>query len=269
MDTLTRHQKEFYERSNLIFDEAYERVQSVPPGTIMVWPGGASFKTIQSAIDSIKDASEQLEYQVLIGAGTYNEQVTTKEYIYVVGAGIGKTIINQHGMPQYAGAIQAVTNGGISQVTINSTGGKWGDHCVGILILTPGQYHIKAVNVHAAAHDNPGLNVRGISNNTGAETGFVIINNSKITAMVVNDQSTAIGIEGFMKGFDYYIDLCEISTTTLGWGISTAAASTVTVNSSTITGQYYALYNSDGASLITANGCTINGPVSDGVIVNP
>ncbi len=48
------------------------------------------FTSIQDAIESIHDADQKLQYQVLIGPGTYNERVKTKEYIFVVGAGLDR-----------------------------------------------------------------------------------------------------------------------------------------------------------------------------------
>lgn len=268
MNTTLEEEKLFRERTSAMFEEAHKKAVNMAPGTVEVWPGGATFTTIQAAVDSITDSGPQKQYQVIIGPGTYNEQVSTKEYLLLTGAGQDATLINQHGKNEYAGTIQAVTNGGISHVTINTTGGNWGDYCVGILILTPGQYHISAVTVHSASHNNAGINVRGISNNTGANSGYVIIGNSIITALAENSQSTPVAIEGFMNGFSYLIEFSQVASVGTGWGISTAAQATVSINDSTVTGQVYALYNSDGASLITATGCVINGPVSPGVIVN-
>jgi hypothetical protein len=269
MSTISEKDKEFIRMSNAIFAEAHEQVKSVPPNTIQVLPGGATFKTIKDAMDSIKDASEQNQYRVLIGEGTYNERVYTKEYVFVTGAGSGKTRINQHGAPECIGAIQAAGNGGISQVTVNSTAGPTGSYCVGILLATPGQYHVQAVTIHADDERNSGLSVRGISNFNGAGSGFLIVNNCYISAITALQTSAAIGIEGLNKGFDYHIEMSQIASVNMGWGITTNKGATVTVNGSTITGQNYALFNIDEASLITANGCTISGPVSSGVVVNP
>ncbi len=52
---------------------------------VAVYPGGATFSTIQAAIDSITDASPEKEYQVEVGPGTYNEKVTLKEYVNLMG----------------------------------------------------------------------------------------------------------------------------------------------------------------------------------------
>jgi pectin methylesterase-like acyl-CoA thioesterase len=40
--------------------------------TVKVTPGGATFKTISAAIDSIKDASLKKQYLVAAGPGTYS-----------------------------------------------------------------------------------------------------------------------------------------------------------------------------------------------------
>jgi len=278
MNTLTilEDEKAFRERTNLIFDEAHKRAKKLPDHTVQVIPGEALFKTIQEAIESIQDASEKLQYQVLIGPGTYNERVKTKEYIHVVGAGVDETRINQHGFEdKYVGAIQAMGNGGLSNLTINATGPHPETqevkdfNCIAILMQTPGRYHISAVNIHSADNKNKGVNVRGISNKIGKQTGLLLISNCNIVAMATGEDSNSVGIEAFYEGSSYSLDFCVIEAGINDLGIMTADGATLTVGSSTITGQIFALYDADGKSTITANQCTINGPISSGVIVNP
>jgi hypothetical protein len=278
MDTLTilEDEKAFRERTELIFNEAHKRAKTLPDHTVQVIPGEALFKTIQEAIESIHDASQKLEYQVLIGPGTYNERIKTKEFTYVVGAGIDETRINQHGFEdKYVGAVQAMSNGGLSSMTINATGPHPESeevidfNCIAILMQTPGRYHISGVNIHSTDNKNKGVNVRGISNKIGMQTGFLLISNCNILAMATGEDSNSVGIEAFHEGSNYSIDFCVIEAGINDLGIMTAEGANLTVGSSTITGQIYALYDTDGKSIITANQCVINGPVSSGVIVNP
>lgn len=266
----------FRERTSALFDEAHERAKHLPDNTVQVIPGEKMFTSIQDAIESIHDASQKLQYQVLIGPGTYNERVKTKEYIFVVGAGPDETRINQHGFEdKYVGAIQAMGNGGISQLTINATGphpdadSTGNFFCIGILVLTPGRYHIKVVNVHATDNGNKEVNVRGISNKTSGQTDFLLINTCTVSATGTGKDSTSVAIEAFNEGAQYDIDLCQITAGPHGSGITSAEKALITVDESTITGQIYALYDMDGNSTITATKCTINGPISPGVIVNP
>jgi hypothetical protein len=74
----------------------------VAENSVVVQPGGQSFSTITAALGSITDASQQREYVLSIGAGTYSEAVTCKPWVYLSGAGVGQTIITA-GSPDLAG----------------------------------------------------------------------------------------------------------------------------------------------------------------------
>jgi hypothetical protein len=63
------------------------------PNVVRVGAGGS----IQSAIDAITDASPTNPYLIKVGPGVYTERVTLKDYIDLVGAGVGKTIISTTG----------------------------------------------------------------------------------------------------------------------------------------------------------------------------
>lgn len=64
---------------------------------VTVAKSGAQFTSIQSALDSIGDASSSKRYLVWIGPGEYNEQVTMKEYVDLQGSGEEMTIIQSAG----------------------------------------------------------------------------------------------------------------------------------------------------------------------------
>lgn len=242
--------------------------------TVKVWPGGTVFTTIQSAIDSITDATPQLQYQVSVGPGTYNENVVMKDYVYVIGSGQDVTIITAPGQESVVGGVvNSACGGGISELTINATAGSWGTWPAGIKICGNGNFHISGVTINSGAADAVGNNVRGITNNTGSYTGSVIVGQC-ILNVNGGDNSTSIGIElvswegaGPMT---MLVNLTSVSVSSAAqsFGISTSSGATVTAEDSKISAASFALYDSDGASLITANQCTINGPVSSGVVVN-
>ncbi len=88
---------------------------------VIVQPGGKTFTTIQTAIDSITDASEKLWYSVLCSPGTYNERVILKPWVFVIGMdeSADNTIITadtKQGTP-----IMAASNSGVTACTIIST----------------------------------------------------------------------------------------------------------------------------------------------------
>lgn len=270
MSALTAEVQSFVKLSNSIFAESKQRAMALPANTAQVWPGGQTFNSIQSAINSITNASAQLQYQVAVGSGTYNENVTMKDYVYVTGAGQDVTIITAPGQAQFgSGVVNSASNCGISEVTLNATGGSWGTCPVGVKIMGNGQFHISGVNINTSDSNNGGNNVRGITNNTGSYGGNVILGQSNINASGASE-TTAVGIELFgMSGFTIFINLSTIQVQCAsGFGVSTAVNATATLDDSKIIAPVWALFNSDGTAPITANQCTIDGPVSSGVTVN-
>ena len=61
------------------------RVQA-PPATVVVEPGGKSFRTIKEANDSITDAGPSNLYMMNCGIGTWEEQVILKPYVHLTGS---------------------------------------------------------------------------------------------------------------------------------------------------------------------------------------
>ena len=260
----------FMSTSSAIFTEGKTRALALPANTVQVWPGGATFTTIQAAINSITNASPQLQYQVAVGSGTFSEFITMKDNIYIIGAGQGVTLITaraQTGTP--TGVVASASNAGISEVSINAVGGSWGDWPVCIKIAGSGNFHMSGVSLNATDSGTGGSNLRLITNNTGSYAGNLILGQSLLTAASVAN-TTAIGLELFgMDTMTIFIELTGINMegpTT--YGVSTAVNATATLEDCKITATVWALYNSDGTGLITANQCTINGPVSSGVVVN-
>lgn len=267
---LSANVQAFVSASSAIFAESKTRALALPPNTVQVWPGGATFTTIGAALDSITDASPQLQYQVAVGSGTYKETVNMKDYVYITGAGQDVTIITataQTGTPQ--GVVNSASNCGISELTINSVGGQWGDWPVAIKINASGNFHMSGVNLNATDSGNGGSNIRVITDNTGSYSGNLILGQSNIVASSVSG-SVASGIELFgMGGMQIFCELSTIqSSGPSGYGVSTAVNATATLTDCKIIATVWALYNSDGTAQITANQCTIQGPVSSGVVVN-
>jgi hypothetical protein len=261
----------FAEQSTTLFASGQKLAAALPANTVQVWPGGATFTTIQAAINSIKDASPQVQYQVAVGPGTYNENVTMIDNIYIIGTGQTTTFITAPPQPSAAtGVINSSSNSGISEVTINATGGAWGVWPIGVKICGSGNFHMSGVTINATDGGNGGNNVRGITNNTGSYAASLILGQSILTASGA-ESTTATGIELFgMSGVKLYVDVSAISVTSASssFGLSTAVGTTAVLDDSKISAGTWALYNSDGSAPITANQCTISGPVSSGVVVN-
>jgi len=88
---------------------------------VIVQPGGKTFTTIQAAINSITDASEKLWYSVLCSPGTYNECITLKPWVFVIGMdeSTDSTIITATADQGYT--VKAASNSGVTACTIIST----------------------------------------------------------------------------------------------------------------------------------------------------
>jgi hypothetical protein len=261
--------RSFSDQSAALTATAKKAALALSPNTAQVWPGGAVFNTIQAAINSIAGASAQEQYQVAVATGTFNENIVMKDYVYVIGAGQGATIITAP--PQsspFNGVVNSASGCGISELTINAPGAGWGNWPVGIKICGSGKFHISGVTINSGAGSN-GDNVRGITNNTGSYTGNVILSQS-IVNITGDSQSTCDAIELFGNGMVLLVNLTTIQAANAlqNFGVTTAVNAAVTLDDSKIIAATWALYNSDGTAPITANQCTIDGPVSAGVTVN-
>lgn len=261
--------RSFGEQSAATIAKIRPAALALSPNTAQVWPGGAIFNSIQAAINSITGASPQEQYQVAVGSGTFNENIVMKDYVYVIGSGQDVTIITAPSQSSpFNGVVNSASGCGISELTINAPGAGWGNWPVGIKICGAGNFHISGVTINSGAGSN-GDNVRGITNNTGSYTGNVILSQSIIN-LTGDGQSTCVAVELFGNGVVMLVNLSSIQAANgmQNYGVSTAVNATVTLDDSKIIAATWALYNSDGASPITANQCTIDGPVSAGVVVN-
>ncbi len=266
---LTNELLAFKTASASIMTEVSARAMTLPANTVQVWPGGATFSTIQAAINSIGNAGPTLQYQVAVGPGTYNENVTMKDYVFIAGAGSTQTIVTAPGQQSFAsGVINSASNCGISNMQLAATGGSWGSCPLAIKICGQDKFHISGIIATTSDNGNAGNNIRGISNNTGG-TGNVIIGQSKFIANATDPSGVSVAIEGFNQPLTYFIELTDLlATGNAAYGLTTVAGCSATITDSTIQAATWALYNSDQMSPITANQCKIIGPVSAGVTVN-
>jgi pectin methylesterase-like acyl-CoA thioesterase len=242
---------------------------TLPPNTVQVWPGGATFSTIQAAINSIVNPIPGVQYQIAVGPGTYSENVVMIPNIYIAGAGAGATTVTAAGQQSFAsGVVNTAENGGLAEMSIIATGAGWGSCPIGIKIAGNGKFHVSGVMIKATDSGTDGNNIRCISNNTGG-TGQVVIGQSKLLAETTGNSSVIVLIESFYKDMTYFIELSDLSgTSNYSFGVSTAVQSSAVLTDCTVEATTWALYNSDQASPITANQCKIIGPVSAGVVVN-
>ncbi len=100
-----------------------------PQQVVWVATSGGDFTSVQTALDSITDASADKPYLIRIAPGIYTEQVTLKEHVALEGAGEGKTILRWTGSntsPDDSGesvTVRGANNTELRLLTIESVAG--------------------------------------------------------------------------------------------------------------------------------------------------
>jgi len=93
---------------------------------------GGSFTTVSSALQSITDNDASNPYLIMVGPGTYPEQVTMKSYVDIEGSGVGITIISQDGAKKNTDAtVVGASNAELRLLTVRN-GGSNASRSVGI-----------------------------------------------------------------------------------------------------------------------------------------
>lgn len=261
--------------------QSSETLGAAKPNQVVVSPGGATFSSINAAINSITDASDQKQYVLYIGPGTYNEHVIMKPWVLLQGAGQNEfgqnyTIISAPaGNSDSWATVKAASNSRLSTVTVKSMYANPGDNMCACIDCT-GVTNFWCSGVEAIASDTPDqpCNMFGIVNNRGiAEhqniTCSVSLYYCTFTAKAQNPKSFVMGLWA-AGGGNYKVTSCTL--TGLGEYVSSGAAANPGPNSNlvftgcVITGRRFSLETSD-RSTVTAIRCKLHGPVDQGVIV--
>lgn len=246
---------------------------------VVIDPGGQTFSTIQAAIDSITDASHQKQYLLLVGPGIYNEKITLKEWVFIEGAGQdahgnNTTTISAPGSSDASSTnptVRAASNSGVTAVNIESTFTPGAIMCAALDCT--GVTNFVCDSVNATAYDSPGTacNILPIVNNFGLNPAScqVTLFECVLTAQAQNSQSFAIALWSVQNGTYQVFSSTLIGTgqyVAVGAAANPASGSNLSFEQCIITGTQYSLQTSSGCT-VTADRCTLNGPVDAGVIV--
>jgi pectin methylesterase-like acyl-CoA thioesterase len=257
-------------QSSAILKEAAARAKETAANTVKVWPGGATFTTIMDAMNSIQNASPALQYQVVIGPGTYTETVWLKDNVFLSGSGQDQTILTNIGNGVASGVLISQGNCGAGMMSVICTGGAANTYSCALYFAIDGTFTGSGLTLTATDSGNAENRVTCVSNMAGSNSVDVILSNCTINATSVNGTSACVGVQ--LMASTTSLDI-QMSTVTGGGaggvGIMTSAGTIATVEDCTVTGLNWSLDNSDNQSPITATGCTLNGPTSAGVIVKP
>jgi hypothetical protein len=241
--------------------------------SVEVQPGGQTFPTINAALASITDNRLQKQYILYVGPGTYNEKVQMKPFVSIQGAGQDVTIITQPAAADAfsGGTVMAASNCTLGSVTVSSLGGHWGSY--GTAVSCSGAVNFSINNATLIVDDQNQAGVNQCTLNAALNTfeppsqirvSYCLI---KCTAQNGDSGAAAVGIAE-QSTAEIFESKLVASGGRQPFGVITARNSSVNIDDSYVEGSYFALYDSDRASIITANKCQINGPVSDGVVVN-
>ena len=246
---------------------------SAASNSVEVQPGGRTFPTINAALASITDNKLQKQYILYVGPGTYNEKVQMKPYVSIQGADRDTTIITQPAASDAfsGGTVMAASNCTLANVTVSSLGGHWGSYSTAVSCSGAVNFSIDNSILIVDDQNQAGINqcTLNAALNTFEPPSQIRASYCLIKCTAQNNQSgsAAVGIAEQSTA-----NIFESKLVATGgrqpFGVITGRSSQVNIDDSYIEGSYFALYDSDGGSIITANQCQINGPVSNGVVVN-
>jgi|SRR5438105_606741 len=250
-------------------------VPAPPANSVHVDPGGATFPTIGAALASLTDASQEKEYLLSIGPGTYNEQVTLKPWVYLQGSGQGQTTVTFPPTPDAfsRGTIIASSNSSIGDMTVSCLGGTWGNWSTALVIAGSAPFYADNVALISDDQDNDGLNSEAVAVNWNASPiapAQVYISYSTIASKMEAPDSVAVAI--IVNG-PANAELIETKIAATGgeqsFGVQSNGGAVVNLRDCSAQGSTFALEIPDGASTLIATDCQVGGPVGSGVqIVN-
>lgn len=240
----------------------------VPEGHAQVQPGGALFTSIGAAMASI-DPSVHKQYSINLGAGTFREQVTFKAYVHIKGTE-GTTIVYS-ATENAPAAVLGATNSSLQDVTISATASEGATNVVAIS-LGDGEFGVTNCIFNVGDGGIPVTYVLGIFIEPPTQTARIVVVNSTVDVTASSAQSTAIGL---MVSGNASVDIDNVTVVSgarngLGIGFQGGGTSDSQLVGCRIAAQAWSVnLAADTAATITAIDCTLQGPVSPGVTVNP
>lgn len=250
-------------------------VSAPAANSVVIDPGGATFATINEAIASITDASQQKQYLLTISPGTFNEKVILKPWVFLQGSGQGITFITQPPASDAfsRGTVIAASNSGVAGLTITCIGGSWGNWntalgCAGVQAFYAEDLFL---NVDDGGNAGVNLNTVGIDinlENSGGSTVYFAY-----CGMLSNAQNSESVSSNLEANDNAYVEVTNSKLVASGGGQSFGALSnggaSLNLFDSYISGGTFALDIPDYNSTLIATNCQIEGPVSANVqIVN-
>jgi hypothetical protein len=251
---------------------AHRPAENAAANQVEVQPGGKVFSTIAEAIASITDASMKKQYVCYIGPGTYNERVICKSWVFLAGSGPDQTIVTAPASPEKTanGTVVGAANSAIQDMSVISTAIGARSNTMAVVCNSIKNFDIE--NCETTSQDPIGGAIAlpiSVDYAPGASGSVVNIAYSKATVVAAHAETDALGV--FAANYSQVLlTSCNITVNTPGgWGGAATYHSTMTVDSSYVEGAEYSLKTIDTLGTVVANQCTLVGPVSGNVTVNP
>lgn len=239
--------------------------------SVQIDPGGQTFPTIGAALASITDASQQKQYLLTLSPGTFDETVTLKSWCYLQGSGQDQTVVTAPPTPdQYGrGTIITASNSSVSNMTISSVGGSWGQWATALNIGGSSPFYAEQVMLVTDDQGNAGINSETVAVNwnpsvPGPSQAYLAY--ATVIANMQSNESVAVA----MIVNDATAELTESKVVGEGgqsYGVQSNGGATVNLYNCSATGSTFALSIPDGGSTLIATNCQITGPVGQGVQV--
>ena len=236
-----------------------------PANVITVATSGGDFTTITAALASITDASSTKPYVIKVMPGIYNESITMKPYVDVVGSGRENTKITSSAVRENTQIISnAVTviganNSTIENIWVDLFGDPgWGVRPIAILNDNTAM-KINNVKITVVTNDSDSAGIKFIGPVTG------IVSNSDISVSgEYNNGSVGIYAQGIYAqgGPDITVSNCTINikataTNENSWNTGILNGNKLTVRDSVIISEgshyNYAIYSSGNSEVTVSN----------------
>lgn len=252
--------------------DALRPAENAAANQIEVQPGGKTFSTIGEAIASITDASMKKQYVCYIGPGTYAERVICKSWVFLAGSGADQTVIAWPAAQVKGsnGTVVGAANSAIQDLAVTSTGNGVKSWATAVVCNNVKNFDIE--NCEVTSLDPAGGAIAlpiAIDYAPGAGASVVYLAYSKATVTASQPETQALGV--FAANYSLVqLTNCRVTVATPGgWGAGASYLSQLTIDTSYVEGEQNSLKVVDLNATVTANQCTLVGPVGSGVIVNP
>ncbi len=115
---------------------------------------GADFSSIQTALDSILDASASKRYLVVVHPGIYDGQVTMKAFVDIQGSGRNVTRIRSAGFGDInTGTVMGADDAELRDLTVENTGGATHNNAIVCVSSSPAIRRVTAIATSTSTND--------------------------------------------------------------------------------------------------------------------